>query len=138
MPSGVRIPLPAPDRSIEDVRTFPASFCYYKDMSKIALILLSLVIGLGITFGSLVINRKTDWPHCPPQQLTEVRKGFPLAYVHLKPSGSNCWSVEPISIFWKGGAFHEQYPLNFLLDFVFWSGMSFAGLAIIWHTTRKQ
>jgi hypothetical protein len=87
-------------------------------------ILLALAIGIALTLGSVLINRKTAFPHCAPKQLTEVKKGFPLPYAHLKPSESNCWSVEPVSIFWRGGAFHETYPLNFAADLIFWTGFS--------------
>jgi len=94
--------------------------------TKLKSALIVVVLGFALTLLSAVVNQKMAFKPCGGS-LSQVKKGFPLSYILVKPSESLCNSVEPISILWQGNAFHEEYPVNFLADFIFWSALS-AGL----------
>ena len=101
-----------------------------KKQLKSALIV--LILGFALTLLSAVVNQKMAFKPCGGS-LSQVKKGFPLSYILVKPSESLCNSVEPISILWQGNAFHEEYPVNFLGDFIFWSALSTAVVTLSKH-----
>lgn len=118
---------------------------------KIIYILSAVFLGLLITVASATFNRKenfreatyrsqghtgvapeSDYPS-PCDELNQVRKGFPLAYILVKPSVSICNSVEPVAVLWLGNAYHEEYPLYFVADVIFWSCLSGLGIYVFYR-----
>ena len=113
-------------------------------MKKLLLVVCCLAGGLTLTIASFLINRIT--PSDIAQRtlatcqvaLREARKGFPLSYIKLTPSVTSCNSVESVSILWKGNAKHKEYPLNFLADVIFWSGLTGLGTGYLVKKRRPR
>lgn len=107
---------------------------------KMFLGLLVILCGLVLTIGSVAFSRKAAFDNpCRGPELKQVKRGFPLPYLHIEPSESICQSVESLSILVKGNAFHEQYPSGFVIDFVYWSGLSaMVGLVAMYVRERNK
>ena len=87
-----------------------------------------IVSGAMLTLGSVVIAQKSPLPESCLGRLHQADRGFPLHFLTLKPSVSLCESVDQLSVVWKGNAYHEESIATAAVDFVFWSGLSAAGL----------
>jgi hypothetical protein len=96
---------------------------------RILFVLAILALGTLLTAATLLFNQKSSFEGCGGFGLHQVKKGLPLPVILVRPSVSLCNSVEPISILWEGNAYHEQYPLNIVVDVIFWSGIS--ALAVV-------
>lgn len=98
--------------------------------SKVLLLVAILVCGAILTLESTVIARKSPLPpdHYCLGHLQQVDRGFPLRFITLKPSVSLCQSVDRLSILWEGNAYHKEFIGAAVVDFVFWSSLSAAGL----------
>jgi hypothetical protein len=90
-------------------------------MKKLTPLITPLFIGLILTLGSVIVNYSSAFPDCSGFNLSKVEKGFPIPYIHVQPSVSLCNSVSSISVFWHGNAAHQEYPLAFIADDMFWS-----------------
>jgi len=103
-------------------------------------LLLSLVLGTILTTATLLVNRKSSFEGCEGLGLHQVQKGLPLPLILVRPSMSICNSVEPISILWKGNAYHEQYATNAIVDIVVWSAISASGILGLtkWREPKKR
>lgn len=96
--------------------------------SKFLLLVAILVSGALLTLGSTAIARKSPVPESCLGRLHQVDRGFPLHFLTLKPSVSLCEPVDQLSILWEGNAYHKEFIAAAAVDFVFWSGLSAAGL----------
>ncbi len=98
-------------------------------MKKVSLSTLGiLTFACLLTAATLLFNRQSSFEGCEVSGLHQVKKGLPFPIILVRPSVSLCNSVEPISILWKGNAYHEQYPLGLAADIVFWSVLSASAL----------
>lgn len=91
---------------------------------RIRFALAILALGTLLTATTLLVNQKLSFNGCEGSGLHQVKKGFPLPVILLRPSVSLCNSVEPISILWEGNAYHEEYMHNLLINVLFWSGVT--------------
>lgn len=95
---------------------------------KLLIAVTVVVLGLAFTASTLLINRTSPFDNCEGFGLHQVQKGFPLPVILLKPSVSLCKPVESVLVLLGGNAYHEEYPLNALVDIAFWSSLSAVGI----------
>ncbi len=87
---------------------------------------LALVLGLGLTLGSLIIGKKSPYPECNfiETRLNMVDRGFPLSYFRVTPSDSDCKAVEDVGAVFRSDVGNEIKPATFVLDIAIWGAVS--------------
>jgi hypothetical protein len=101
--------------------------------SKLLLLVAVVISGAILTLASVAIARKSPLSSSQShifcsRDLRQVDRGFPLHFITLKPSVSLCQPVDQLSVLWEGNAYHKEFIVAAAVDFVFWSGLSAAGL----------